>query len=677
MKVKTMQTRFLIILLPLIFVILGLLSGASYYLSQQALKTSVDQTAMAVGTDYGHRVQGDIELMISQLEDLGSVQRIRTGTDKAQIIEAMAEAQKRLGTFDVMVFISPDGSAVTSLGAAGQYSDRDYFKKVLATRKAVVSDPLVSKATGKMAIVLAVPVIHNGQLTGVLVGTFSLERLTALIKDIKFLETGYGQLADDGGVIIAHSKSSELIGKLNLLEKKINPELKLQQSELDDRVINLFKTAAESGQQTLGEYTFVDGRPRVAVFSPVNLPGDQRWVMSVAAPEAEATRATDALARMMLILSIICIVAAAIAIVIIARRFASPISLLRDECLLLAQGDLREREIKVSSEDEIGQLAVGFREMRTNLRKLVARVHLQSEQLAASSEELTASADQSAQAANQVAGSISEVANGAESQVSAINETAAVVEQMSANIRQVAANTNLAEGKSAQAAETAKEGGRSVEKAVSQMTQIEQTVNHSAQVVVKLGERSKEIGQIVDTISGIAGQTNLLALNAAIEAARAGEQGRGFAVVAEEVRKLAEQSQEAAKQIAQLIAEIQGDTDQAVAAMSEGTREVKVGTGVVSEAGSAFRDIAVLITEVSDQVKVISAAIQQVAGGSQQIVTSVQKIGGLSKNAAAEAQTVSAATEEQSASMEEIASSSQSLAELAQDLREAVGKFQV
>jgi len=188
---------------------------------------------------------------------------------------------------------------------------------------------------------------------------------------------------------------------------------------------------------------------------------------------------------------------------------------------------------------------------------------------------------------------------------------------MSAGIQQVATNTNLVAGKSAQAAETAKEGGKSVEKAVNQMTKIEQTVNNSSQVVATLGARSKEIGQIVDTISGIAGQTNLLALNAAIEAARAGEQGRGFAVVADEVRKLAEQSHDAAKRISTLISEIQGDTDKAVVAMSEGTREVKIGTEVVTTAGNAFRERAILVTEVSNQVKEISAAIQQMAGGSQ------------------------------------------------------------
>jgi methyl-accepting chemotaxis protein len=195
--------------------------------------------------------------------------------------------------------------------------------------------------------------------------------------------------------------------------------------------------------------------------------------------------------------------------------------------------------------------------------------------------------------------------------------------------------------------------------------------------VTTLGERSKEIGQIVDTISGIAGQTNLLALNAAIEAARAGEQGRGFAVVAEEVRKLAEQSQDAAKQIAVLISEIQSDTDRAVVAMEDGTREVMLGAEVVNDSGKAFQEIADMVTNVSSQIREISVSIEQMAVGSQQIVESVKEMDELSKKSSGEAQTVSAATEEQSASMEEIASSSQALAHLAMNLREAVSKFQI
>lgn len=361
----------------------------------------------------------------------------------------------------------------------------------------------------------------------------------------------------------------------------------------------------------------------------------------------------------------------------ISQVISKPLHAMVGVCNYLAEGDFRDKPRSILRKDEIGQLADALTEMRTNVRLALKQVNESAEQVAASSEELTASSEQSAQAVTHVAVAISNIANGSEMAVTATTETSAVVEQMSAGIQQVAASTTQVAANSAQASEKAKEGNASVDKAVSQMSSIEKTVINSAQVVTKLGERSKEIGQIVATISGIAGQTNLLALNAAIEAARAGEQGKGFAVVAEEVRKLAEQSQEAAKQIANLIGEIQGDTDKAVVAMSEGTREVKVGTEVVTAAGQAFNEIAALVMQVSDQVREISAATQQMAGGSQQIVTAVKNIGDSAKLANGEAQNVSAASEEQSASIEEIASSSHALATLAQDLQTAVNRFQI
>jgi methyl-accepting chemotaxis protein len=361
----------------------------------------------------------------------------------------------------------------------------------------------------------------------------------------------------------------------------------------------------------------------------------------------------------------------------IAKIITKPLGFMVLICKEFAAGDFRDKPRKLTRKDEIGQLAEALADMRGSLRGLMTHVNKSSEQLAASSEELTASAEQSAQAANQVAESITEVATSAGQQLSVTNDASAVVQQMSASIQQVAANANEVAEHSAQSAIKANEGKQSIDKAVNQMAHIERTVTTSAKVVAKLGERSKEIGQIVDTISGIAGQTNLLALNAAIEAARAGEQGRGFAVVAEEVRKLAEQSQDAAKKIAVLIGEIQLDTDKAVVAMNDGTREVKLGAEVVNASGQAFQEISTMVTLGSGRMKEISVAVEQMSLGSQQIVSSVKQINELSKKTSGETQTVSAATEEQSASMEEISSASQALAHLAMNLHEEVGKFQV
>jgi methyl-accepting chemotaxis protein len=359
-----------------------------------------------------------------------------------------------------------------------------------------------------------------------------------------------------------------------------------------------------------------------------------------------------------------------------ARSISRPVNQLAMAAGKVADGDLTQ-QVRVTRQDEIGHLAASFNAMVVALTGLVRQITTNAEHLAASSEELTASADQSALAANQITGSITDVAAGATEQMQAVTETSAVVEEMSAGIQQIAANASEVAGQTARTAERAGDGRQAVERAVSQMKRIEQTVGASAAVVGRLGGRSQEIGQIVDAIAGIAGQTNLLALNAAIEAARAGEQGRGFAVVAEEVRKLAEQSEEAAKKIGSLIGEIREDTDRAVAAMNDGTREVKEGAEAVKTAGGAFGEIMEMVNVVSEQVRDISAAIEQMADGSQHIVTSVKKIDEHSKRSAAESQSVSAATEEQLASMEEIAGASQSLAKLAQELQAAVARFRV
>lgn len=393
--------------------------------------------------------------------------------------------------------------------------------------------------------------------------------------------------------------------------------------------------------------------------------------------QVQNSKALASAAKMLIGLNIVSLIILIILGWIITRLIANPLKLMVDRTQEIAHGNLSIQQDEVESHDEVGQLGTALKMMTASLCTLVSQVSEAAGHVAASSEELSATAEQSAQATNQVATSITEVAHGAEKQVAAAGDASAIVEQMSAGIQQVAANANKVADISNKTADSANNGGKAVDTAVNQMINIEKTVTNSAQVVGKLGERSKEIGQIVDAIAGIAGQTNLLALNAAIEAARAGEQGRGFAVVAEEVRKLAEQSQEAAKQIADLIGEIQSDTEKAVVAMNEGTREVKVGAEVVNIAGRAFGEIATLINEVSEQVRDISAAIQQMASGSQQIVSSVRQVDVISKDVAGQTQTVSAATEEQSASMEEIASSSESLAQMAQELQRAVSKFRV
>ncbi|MHB8073506.1 methyl-accepting chemotaxis protein [Desulfosporosinus fructosivorans] len=363
--------------------------------------------------------------------------------------------------------------------------------------------------------------------------------------------------------------------------------------------------------------------------------------------------------------------------IVLSNKISKQIVAVAESAEDIARGNLKIGQFENTSKDEIGQLSRAFKTMTENLTHLIQQVSLSSTQVAASSQQLSAGAEESAQASQQVARAIMEVSEGAEKQLHAVNETSSVVQQMSAGIQQMSGNAKIAVNSSERTASSAIEGSQAIDRTIQQIFNIEKTVTGSAEVVTKLGERSKEIGQIVDTISGIAAQTNLLALNAAIEAARAGEQGRGFAVVADEVRKLAEQSQAASQQIALLINEIQQDTQKAVLSMNEGTHQVKLGTEVAETAGQAFREISTLVSEVSSQVVEISDEIEQMALGSQRIVSSISEIYETSRDITGQTQTVSAATEEQTASNEEIASSSQVLAQMADELHESLKKFNI
>jgi methyl-accepting chemotaxis protein len=339
-------------------------------------------------------------------------------------------------------------------------------------------------------------------------------------------------------------------------------------------------------------------------------------------------------------------------------------------------GDLTQK-IQVKSKDELGQLASAVNNMTENLGQLIRQVAQTTEQVSASSEELTASASQSSQVANQISAVIAEVASAAEQQNHTTNHVVQIVENMSRSVQQAVNNTNLAAEKSDQTVKAAKDGVTSIEATIDQMNYIERTVVNSADLVDKLGDRSKEIGQIVSTIANLANQTNLLALNAAIEAARAGEQGRGFAVVAEEVRKLAEQSEIATEQIRQLISEIQQDTEKAVVAMNEGTLAVKQGTENINITGKAFVEIDSLVHRVTDEIQRTVAAIQDIAAGAKQVASSMEVLGGASDETASKTQTVSASTEEQTASIEEIAAASDALSQLAEKLQREIVKFKV
>lgn len=331
--------------------------------------------------------------------------------------------------------------------------------------------------------------------------------------------------------------------------------------------------------------------------------------------------------------------------------------------------------IPVDRSDEFGHIAASFNHMFDEFRDMTKEIQASADIVDQSAIQLTETAEQSAEATQSIAQSITEVAGSTQEQMDYVTKTKEEVDAFSEGVDKSLATMNTICRHVEVTTQMTQEGGKLVQATVEQMHSIADTVEQSSAVIEKLGERSKEIGAIIDTISGIAEQTNLLALNAAIEAARAGEHGRGFSVVAEEVRKLAEESQGAATKISDLIAAIQKETGAAVSAMETGRAEAEKGRANVQSTGEGFKAIMERIEGIHSDTQLIMGTIQDIDESGKKIVGYTDNIHGSSQKISSSTETVSAAAEEQSAGMEEIAASSRQLAEQAQKLKDALGKF--
>ena len=377
-----------------------------------------------------------------------------------------------------------------------------------------------------------------------------------------------------------------------------------------------------------------------------------------------------------LVALIIVVVLSVITLVLLLRSIKNSVDTILEGARHIAAGDLRSK-IMLDGDDEFAHIAHQFNTMVESMQKMIRKIKATATDVAGSSEELTANANQSAQVTQNVAQSITEVAEAAEKQMSIVTKSSETIDDFQRGLEEVITNQRHAREQTQATAQKATEGNAFVQSTVEQMNSIAQTVQQTGEIVGKLGERSKEIGNIVEIISNISGQTNLLALNAAIEAARAGEHGRGFAVVAEEVRKLAEESQNASQKISELIQSIQEETNQAVASMEEGRREAEKGKENVTATGESFSEILSMIGDVKKASLAVSERVLQLREDMSTIVDGMGEVDTSAKGIGSESQNVSAATEEQAAGMEEIASSSRSLANMANDLQTETDKFKV
>ena len=587
-------------------------------------------------------------------------------------IQAAHEALTVLVKFDTSIqganVLNLKGDVVASSVAntTGNFADRDYFKHALGG-EANISDPLLSRVTNKPVCIIATPVKAEGKIVGVIYARVDLGRFSDdVVIPVKVGASGYAYMASRSGVVFSHPDKEKI--------------LKLKLADLD------WAKPLMTGDSGVASYTEA-GVSKSAIYARDPATG---WLAIITGSSDDIAKAASHVRLASALSGALGIILVCLAVVLILNF------VLRDlgTCVQFSEGVAAgklEHNLELKRDDELGRLADSLRKMVGSLREMIgtARQKTQeAEQLTSLAQKATAEAEQAkteaehakragmlhaaeqlasivevvTSASTELSAQIEESSRGAENQAARVSETATAMEEMTATVVEVAKSAGQAAETAGSARAKAQSGAGTVGKVVSGMHDVQVQTNQLKTDMAQLGQQAEDIGRIMTVITDIADQTNLLALNAAIEAARAGDAGRGFAVVADEVRKLAEKTMSATKEVGEAIGVIQHSTRLNVENVDTSVHLIETATGLAKNSGEALTEIVALVDSASDQVRSIATASEEQSAASEEISRSIEQVNIISS--------------ETSQAMNEAAKAVSDLAEQAQMLKVVIEKLE-
>ncbi|KAB3531310.1 methyl-accepting chemotaxis protein [Alkaliphilus pronyensis] len=661
---KKLSSKLIISITLLILVVsigLGLLS---YIAASRALEDEIEAALMSKAEDVVKIIENKLEAYIAPLEVVASINTINQPLiewqEKLPILQREVENQG----FNEMGIADLNGNMRSSNGKTVKIADRDYFKQAKAG-EAAVSEPIVSKIDNSIVVAIAVPILNNNEIVGVLVGLADGMELSNIASEITLGKTGYGYIIDRNGTTIGHKDTELVMNQVNYLQDlKDDPEFA--------GLIQVLARMTE-GEKGVGSYEY-QGTERYMGFAPLKYNG---WSVAAGAMSTEITERLNSIRVSLTITTLAAIVLGIIIATILGKSLTKPIVAMTGYSEKIANLDITtdiEKQYK-ERKDEIGTLANGFQTVINNLRVFVEEVDLASTNVAAVSQQLTATSEQSSAAANEVARAIEEIAMSAGEQAKETEEGAMESTKLAGNIENVIKSSKEMLT-ATESTEELKDNGLDIVKDLLDKTELSKRATDNIYNVIKeTNENAGLINSASTTIASIADQTNLLALNAAIEAARAGEAGKGFAVVADEIRKLAEESAKSTNRIDEVVKKLQEKSLDAVKSV-ETVGEIMISQNrAVNLTGEVFEKLAGAIQQSKERAQMVSELGKEMDEKKNSIMETLQSLSAISEENAASAEEVSASSEEQTAGLQEIANSSESLSKLAIDLQRLISRF--
>ena len=573
-------------------------------------------------------------------------------SEEGLVLEFLEEVDEQFGDGSPVVLTGADGmQLLRASGNLVDVADRDYFQRAMQG-ETVVSDLVVSKATGQRVVILAVPIRDKEKIVGVVQRNFLVSELRALLlEQDSDVEDIY--VIDGNGQVLAHTEYEIADGE-----------------EQDESGRQYFK---DKETMASGNY---DSKAHGNTWKVAWTLDEQTGFITVVA--RDYTASLTPIYKSFIIISICALVFFVIVIIlsfIFAGSIVNPIKELCINAEKMASGDFTFEVSENNRKDEVGSLITAFCSMKSGLTSLLGVSAQNADEVSNLADSFSTLSEQSTQALINIAESTTELSASAENQKSSVLEALNSMDNMLIAINGVVDSINEVKEVSDGTNKKAKAGAELINKVVEGMNMLQSDMGKIQETVVNLDKQSEEITHIVDIIADIATQTNLLALNASIEAARAGEAGRGFAVVATEVGNLAQQSRESSDSIKELIDNIRTVIIEATDQIKTGVAGMCENSESVAEAGMAFNTIVDDVKSLSDLINSSvseSKSIIEAGNNTKGVVNSLTEI---ADDVSDKTETISAATEEQTASMEEVAASSRHMSEAASNLKSEVDKF--